>query len=134
MNIHYAVIFALFQFAGQTGELSVFQVKPGTLSPAEFQKKLKSDPKAVLLDVRTPEETNEGIIEGAITIDFYKPDFEKKLNALDKSKNYYVYCKAGSRSSKASNVMSGKGFKTIYNLDGGIMGWKEAGLKVVKPK
>lgn len=134
MNIHYALILTFLQLAGPTSDRVLFQVQSHNLSPTEFQKKIKSDPKAVVLDVRTPEETGEGIVEGAMMIDFYQADFDKKLNGLDKTKNYYLYCKAGSRSSKAANLMSEKGFKNVYQLDGGILGWKEAGLRTVKPK
>jgi rhodanese-related sulfurtransferase len=46
---------------------------------------LASTPDAVLVDVRTPDEFSEGIIEGAINIDFKDPSFDEKINALDKS-------------------------------------------------
>jgi rhodanese-related sulfurtransferase len=134
MNLHCVLVFTILQLIEVSGNFSAIQDDSKLLSPAEFQKKVKSDPKAVILDVRTPGETSQGVIEGATLLDIYQPDFEKKVNALDKSKNYYVYCKAGPRSERASNLMRGKGFKNVYNLDGGILGWKEAGLKTVKPK
>lgn len=79
---------------------------------------------AVILDVRTPAEWNEGIIPGAINIDIYQGDaFMDALEELDKSKSYYVYCRSGARSGNACNVMSQLGFEKAYNLSGGIMGW-----------
>ena len=80
----------------------------------------------VLLDVRTPEETAEGIIEGAIKIDFYGDNFETEVLKLDRDKTYIVYCKAGGRSSNASEMMSKAGFKDVSNLEGGYTAWSEA--------
>ena len=67
------------------------------LSQQDWKTKLENDPNAVILDVRTEDEWNEGIIPNAILNDIYKGQgFLYKLDELDKSKNYYVYCKAGS--------------------------------------
>jgi len=43
-----------------------------------------------------------------------------------------VYCKAGSRSNKAANILSGLGFKEIYDLSGGITAWRDEKKPVVK--
>jgi rhodanese-related sulfurtransferase len=88
------------------------------VSPEEFAT-LMAKPNTVVLDVRTPEETAEGIIDGAITIDIQSPDFKAKVDALDKSKEYLVYCKGGVRSAKACEQMQAMGFKALYNLEGG---------------
>ena len=77
----------------------------------------------VILDVRTPEECNEGIITKAIQINFLESyDFVNALEGLDKGKTYFVYCRSGNRSAQACKYMTMKGFKT-YNLMNGIMGW-----------
>lgn len=85
----------------------------------------QTDQNAVILDVRTPEEFDRGIIPNAINIDIYKGQgFIYLLEELDKSKSYYVYCHAGSRSAKACEVMHQLGFSTTYNLVGGISVWE----------
>ncbi|MDH4091366.1 MAG: rhodanese-like domain-containing protein [Cyclobacteriaceae bacterium] len=89
---------------------------------------------AVLLDVRTPEEVAEGIIPGAIIMDFRAPDFEDKISKLDKSKDYFVYCKAGIRSTKAVTLMESTGFTKVYNLDGGYDAWVANGFETQKPE
>jgi rhodanese-related sulfurtransferase len=95
------------------------------LSQEDWKSKLENDPNAVILDVRTEEEWNEGIIPNAVLNDIYKGQgFLYKLDELDKSKNYYVYCKAGSRSAQACAIMNQMGFETTYNLEGGFMKWK----------
>ena len=95
------------------------------LSQEEWEKQLEADDNAVILDVRTQEEVDEGIIPNAINIDIHKGQgFIYELEALDKTKNYYVYCRSGARSGQACGIMNQLGFKNAYNLVGGIMGWQ----------
>ncbi len=95
------------------------------LTQTDWTTQLTNDNNAVILDVRTLDEWNEGHIENAIHIDIYKGQgFIYEVDALDKTKNYYIYCKAGGRSAQACSVMKQLGFKTTYNLIGGIMHWE----------
>lgn len=85
---------------------------------------LKNDENAVILDVRTEDECNEGMIPEAINIDIYKGQgFIYLIEELDKSKNYYIYCKSGGRSGQACSIMNQLGFENTYNLLGGMMEW-----------
>lgn len=88
---------------------------------------------AQIVDVRTPAEWNEGIMEGAAMINFYDADFDKQLENLDKEKPVAVYCKVGGRSGQAMAKMKDMGFKEIYNLKGGMDAWKSAKKPTVKP-
>ncbi|MFN3754081.1 rhodanese-like domain-containing protein [Flavobacterium sp.] len=95
------------------------------LSQQDWKAQLDRDQNAVILDVRTPEECSEGFIPRAINIDIYKGQgFIYAVDELDKSKNYYVYCKAGARSAQACQIMNQMGFENTFNLDGGFMNWK----------
>jgi rhodanese-related sulfurtransferase len=101
------------------------------LRQEDWVSQLEADSNAVILDVRTKEEWDEGIIPNAINIDIYKGQgFIYQIEELDKSKNYYVYCKAGGRSAQACNVMNQLGFENTYNLLGGMMEWNG---EVVQP-
>lgn len=94
------------------------------LTQDEWLLQYEADENAVILDVRTENECDEGIIANAINIDIYEGQgFIAKLEALDKSKNYYVYCRSGARSAKACDVMESLGFERTYNLLGGILNW-----------
>jgi phage shock protein E len=86
------------------------------VSAAEFKRGYVN---GFLLDVRTPDEFKEGHIAGAVNLNIYDADFSDQLDQLDKSKPIYVYCKSGGRSTDASDMMSAKGFKAVYNLVGG---------------
>jgi rhodanese-related sulfurtransferase len=95
------------------------------LSQKDWAEKLLNSKEAIVLDVRTPEECAEGIIPNALRIDIFKGQgFIYEVDALDKSKEFFVYCKAGARSSQACNIMKELGFKKTYNLACGFMQWQ----------
>lgn len=90
----------------------------------DWVSKYKSDEKAVVLDVRTEDEFNEGYIANAINIDIHSgQEFIDAIENLDKNNNYYVYCRSGMRSAKACEIMNQLGFENAYNLEGGITEW-----------
>ena len=95
------------------------------LSQEEWAEGLANDDNAFILDVRTPQEVEEGYIPGAINIDIYLgQEFLEELEKLDKSKNYYVYCRSGNRSGQACAIMNSIGIENAYNLEGGILNWE----------
>ena len=78
-----------------------------------------------LLDVRTPQEYQQGYIEGAILINFFDSDFVSKVSArFDKNEPLYIYCAVGGRSNKAAKKLISVGFDSIYDLKGGFNKWK----------
>ena len=105
------------------------QVAATVLAPDDFEAKaLKAD--VQLIDVRTPDEYKAGHITTAKNINFYAADFKDQMDKLDKSKVIAVYCGVGGRSGKASAILTQLGFKTIYDLQGGMTAWKAKGKKV----
>lgn len=93
----------------------------------QWAKQQKEDDNAFILDVRTEEEVEEGFIPTAKNLNIFKGQaFIYELEALDKTKNYYVYCKAGSRSAQACAIMNQLGFENTYNLMGGFSEWSGA--------
>ena len=101
---------------------------------AEKFKSLIESGTGVILDVRTQDEVNMGFIKGASHIDIYDEDFARKVNMIPKDKPVYVYCKAGSRSAQAADLMAKSGFTKVYNLQGGVMAWQASGYELVKPE
>lgn len=94
------------------------------LSQTEWTEQLNADDNAVILDVRTEAEVAEKKIPNSINIDIYKGQgFVYQVEELDKSKNYYLYCRSGARSAQACNIMNQLGFDKTYNLLGGILEW-----------
>ncbi len=98
------------------------------ITPSEAKKLIdehKNDSNLIILDVRTPWEFSDGHIQGAVNLDFTDPDFEEKVEKLDKSKRYLIYCKSGVRGGKVIKIFLDSGFKKVYNISGGFEGWKK---------
>lgn len=108
---------------GSTGEHHI-------VSADEFAKRPEG---SQLVDVRTPGEWRNGIIEGALLYDISDTDFEKRVATLDKAKPVYVYCAVGGRSGRAAETMKNMGY-TVYDLKGGMGAWSSKGMPTVRPK
>ncbi|WP_159021589.1 rhodanese-like domain-containing protein [Formosa sp. L2A11] len=94
------------------------------LTQEEWVEQLASDSNAVILDVRTDDEVDQGFIPNSKHIDFYLgQEFVNQVDKLDKSKNYYVYCRSGARSGKSCEIMNQLGIENTYNLLGGFNDW-----------
>jgi len=91
------------------------------------------DPNAVVLDVRTEDEWQaNGVIPGAVKIDFFDKDFEQIVSGISKQKSIYVYCHGGGRSSDASEKLIKMGYQDVFNLENGFAAWSEAGKPIFK--
>lgn len=107
-------------------EAAVENIEPGAAATL-----LKENPSAVVLDIRTPEEFSAGHIEGAININFKGDDFDEGIAKLDKSVPYVMHCASGGRSGQSLPKFESLGFKKIYHLDAGFLGWSAEGLPVI---
>ena len=65
---------------------------------------------AAVIDVRTPEEVAAGHLHGSLHIDIQGSDFASKMNELDKSANYVIYCRSGNSAGSAIDWMTENGF------------------------
>jgi rhodanese-related sulfurtransferase len=92
------------------------------LSATQFASRIREDNSTVVLDVRTSGEYSGGNIPGSVNIDLMAADFPKRINTLDKTKTYLVYCRSGSRSAQACAMMTDIGLNAC-NLAGGISTW-----------
>jgi len=100
------------------------------ISPEEVYEILNSSQSSnyIILDVRTAGEFKEGYIEGAVNIPV--SELESKLNELPKDKSIIIYCRSGSRSRSAADILVKNGFTHVYNM-GGIVSWINSGYPVV---
>lgn len=118
-------ILSVFAYSCSNGQSISSKVN---LNAADFQKKIQELPKAPIVDVRTPDEFSNGHIQNAINININSANFDQQINKLDKNKPVLVYCLSGSRSAYAANSMRAQGFKEVYELSGGMIRWRAAGL------
>ena len=76
----------------------------------------------VLLDVRTPEEYEEGHIEGALNIPLKELAYEVENEIPDVETTIYLYCRSGVRVITAGHILYDLGYENVYNM-GGILSW-----------
>lgn len=88
---------------------------------AEEAKELIDNKEVMILDVRTPEEYEEGHIPTATLIPLQ--ELENRLNELDPSESYLIVCRSGNRSGQASEILTANNFDSIYNMTGGMNSW-----------
>jgi len=110
---------------------SNYDISPKDLNQI-FNQKLSEN---IILDVRTKEECLESKIPGSLNLDYYSENFKDNLDKLNKNLNYYIYCRSGNRSGKTVVILREKGFKNVFNLEGGILAWeKENYITITKKK
>lgn len=105
------------------------------LDPAaavEIMRQNKDNPAFVILDVRTEQEFRQGYIQGAALLDYYAPDFRERFAELDRDATIFTYCRSGNRSSHVLKMADDLEFRNVYDLRGGILAWREAGLPLSK--
>jgi len=76
-----------------------------------------------LLDVREPHELQISHLEGATLIPLGQ--LAARLSELDSAEEMVVFCKSGTRSARALELLVSAGFRKVKNLKGGINAWAE---------
>jgi rhodanese-related sulfurtransferase len=112
--------------------MALHSQSPVEVNSTEVSAMLKRDKNIIVLDVRTAEEFSEGHVQGAINMDMHQPGILDNINKLEKNATYIVYCRTKNRSGIVVNNMLQNGFKNIYQMMDGIIGWNQSGLPVVK--
>ena len=82
-----------------------------------------------VVDVRSPEEWEEGHIPGAVH--FFLPELEKRAKELDKKKPIAVYCDSGYRASLGTSILQQHGFE-VHNVPGSWQAWQNAKYPIEK--
>jgi rhodanese-related sulfurtransferase len=88
-------------------------------------KELMSDSTAVILDVRTANEVQEGKIQGSLNVSYFANNFLSEVERIiPKDRILLVYCAAGGRSAEACKQLKKAGYKHLYDLQTGYNGWE----------
>lgn len=93
-----------------------------TISPDQLKKRLEAGEKLTIIDVREPEEWNQGHIPEAKLIPLGQ--IASRSSELDPNQEIILVCRSGNRSGQAQRILTGKGFKKTVNMVGGMLQWK----------
>jgi rhodanese-related sulfurtransferase len=94
----------------------------------EAQALLGKTKNVYVLDVRTPDEYRQAHLNAAVLIPVN--EIERRINEVPKNRPVLVYCAVGSRSAMVARLLAGKGYREVYNLSDGIVGWYRSGLPI----
>jgi sulfur-carrier protein adenylyltransferase/sulfurtransferase len=104
------------------------------ISTIDAHERLTASDAPLFVDVREPDEWEEGHIPGAIHIG--RGRLESRVEGLipDKSRELVVYCSVGARSAFATKVLTDMGYEDVINLGGGFSDWKRNGFEITIPR
>lgn len=91
------------------------------ITSREAKAMLERNKNIYLLDVRTPQEYSQGKLAGSVLIPI--GEFERRIGEVPKNKTIIVYCAVGSRSKPVANFLAQRGYKDVYHMADGIVGW-----------
>ncbi len=106
-------------------------VGAGSLTPADAVQRINRE-KAVVVDVREAEEYVTGHITNAKNIPLAQLDERLPQVAKNKSVPVVLVCEKGARAVRAEAMAKKLGYEKAQALAGGMKGWRDAGMPVVK--
>ena len=95
---------------------------------------LRHAPGAVVLDVREPDEHEQGALPGAVHLARGNLESGIESRVPDKSTPLVVYCAGGNRSAFAAQTLSALGYTDVVSVKGGFNRWKDEGRDWVTPR
>jgi len=104
--------------------------EPKNISSTQAKALLAKDKKIVILDVRTPEEYGQAHLHGALLIPL--SDLEKRVQEIPRDRPLLVYCAVGGRSVSAAGFLAAHGYREIYQISDGLVGWYKNGFPIEK--
>jgi rhodanese-related sulfurtransferase len=105
---------------------------PVNLSSPEAKALLAKNSRVLLLDVRTPDEYRQAHLRGALLIPL--DELERRLPEIPRDRPLLVYCAVGARSLTAARLLAAKGFREVYQLSDGLVGWYKNGYPVERAR
>lgn len=93
-----------------------------TIDASKAKKLLQEQ--AILIDVRTKQEYEEGHIEGAISLPSETIELTIQKEISEKETTIILYCQSGNRSKKVAQILIDKGYQNVYDL-GAMKNWSE---------
>lgn len=97
----------------------------------ELKERLDAGEPVVIVDVREPFETAQGILPGAILIPLGQ--LEARWRELESANEIVCYCAGGGRSLQAATLLREKGLFNATSMEGGMFAWRSVSGQVVMP-
>ena len=107
-----------------------FAAGVGNVTSSQAQALLARNQKIVLLDVRTPEEYRQAHLRGSVLIPL--GELGRRGQEVPRDRPVLVYCAVGARSTSAADFLSSRGYREVYNMTDGIVGWYRNRLPIQK--
>ncbi|MBX3314183.1 MAG: molybdopterin-synthase adenylyltransferase MoeB [Actinobacteria bacterium] len=101
------------------------QIREVTAAEAD---ELRTAPGAVVLDVREPEEYEQGALPAALHIPRGTLETNIEMKVPDHSVPVVIYCASGIRSAFAAKTLTELGYTDVVSVIGGFNQWKDDGL------
>ncbi len=92
-----------------------------SISSTDLKARLSKGDSVTIIDVREADEVAEGMIPGAVHIPL--GEIPARYNAIAQNDDIILVCRSGKRSQKAYEFLEAKGFKNLFNMDGGMLQW-----------
>ena len=110
---------------------------PG-VTPLEAQRRFRENPEALLLEVRdaenipgdqkAPNMVNISLGSLPIRADLEVPEERRDIRLSDRSRPVITTCGVGNLAAMGAKLLKEMGFTNVSYMDGGMQGWKDAGL------
>ncbi len=114
------------------------------ISPAEAQRRIREDPRTLVVDVRDTADTRQtGLIPGALNIslgmlpvraDLELPEAWRNSSLQDRSRPIITTCALGPNGARGARDLKAMGFTNVCYLEGGMQAYVAAGLPTEQPK
>jgi rhodanese-related sulfurtransferase len=110
-----------------------FAAHSANVSNISQQELLEADTNnLVIVDVRTPEEFQQGHVPNAINVPLSEIIDNPAILTSSKEKPIVLYCRSGYRAGKAAEALHKNGHQNLQHLEGDMQSWLKAGLPVEK--
>lgn len=104
-----------------------------SLEPYDFHLQYLRADSAILIDVREPFEFRGKRLREAVNIPS-SGNITRAADTLKKHYSLFLYCTTDFRSRKAAELLYDKGFRRLFNLEGGIVAWKKDAMPEIRGK
>ncbi len=94
------------------------------ITPLELKERLDAGDDILLVDVREPFEIAIADLPDHGQIRISSREFAARFDEIDSESEVVIYCRSGARSAQATQFLLANGFERVFNLEGGVLGWR----------